>query len=298
MQNLPAERTQKIPLFLQWFRKNSAIKIESSPLKQNSIFPFQTTKKTVLPGWYGKDGFSCISDSFFDKFLKRSPKHLTFRPSCIIIPVVICLFLLNFSFNFAKVAYKFTESLVQQNFNKRKGMQLGKKIRELRQQYNLTQGELADRCELTKGYISQLENDLTSPSIATLTDILNALGSNLSDFFRDALEEKIVYSQEEYIEKQTEGMIWNWLIPNAQKNMMEPVLVELQPGAFAPDDYPHEGEEFGFVLEGRIAILVGGKSYVAKKGESFYYTANREHHIVNKGKGRAKFLWISTPPNF
>ena len=41
-------------------------------------------------------------------------------------------------------------------------MQLGGKIRDLRQQYNLTQEELADRCELTKGYISQLENDLTS----------------------------------------------------------------------------------------------------------------------------------------
>ena len=67
-------------------------------------------------------------------------------------------------------------------------MQLGRKIRDLRQQYNLTQGELADRCELTKGYISQLENDLTSPSIATLTDILNALGSNLSDFFREDSE--------------------------------------------------------------------------------------------------------------
>ena len=177
-------------------------------------------------------------------------------------------------------------------------MQLGRKIRDLRQQYNLTQGELADRCELTKGYISQLENDLTSPSIATLTDILNALGSNLSDFFREDAEEKIVFSQEEYIEKQSDGMIWNWVIPNAQKNMMEPVLVELAPDAAAPVDFPHDGEEFGFVLEGRIAIVVGGKAHIAKKGESFYFTASREHHILNKGKGRAKFLWVSTPPNF
>lgn len=177
-------------------------------------------------------------------------------------------------------------------------MQLGKKIKDLRQQYHLTQGELADRCELTKGYISQLENDLTSPSIATLTDILNALGSNLSDFFRDAPEEKIVFTQDEYIEKLTDGMVWNWVIPNAQKNMMEPVLVALEPDGATPDDFPHDGEEFGFVLEGRIAIVIGGKTHVAKKGESFYYTANREHHIVNKGKGKAKFLWISTPPNF
>lgn len=177
-------------------------------------------------------------------------------------------------------------------------MQLGGRMRDLRQQYNLTQEELADRCELTKGYISQLENDLTSPSIATLVDILNALGTTLADFFRDDADEKVVFSQEEYIEKRSDGMVWNWVIPNAQKNMMEPVLVELEAEASTQVDFPHDGEEFGYVLEGRIAIVCGKKTHVAKKGESFYFTANREHRIFNKGKGRARFLWISTPPNF
>ena len=64
-------------------------------------------------------------------------------------------------------------------------MELGTKIRDMRLQLNLTQEELADRCELTKGYISQLENDLTSPSIATLGDILSALGSSFAEFFKE-----------------------------------------------------------------------------------------------------------------
>ncbi len=177
-------------------------------------------------------------------------------------------------------------------------MEIGAKLREMRLQKNLTQEELADRCELTKGYISQLENDVTSPSIATLVDILNALGSDLGHFFREESEEKIVFSQAEYIEKQSDGMIWNWVIPNAQKNMMEPVLVELEAGASTSVDFPHEGEEFGYVLEGRIAVVTAEKQYPAKKGESFYYRADREHYIVNRGKTRARFLWISTPPNF
>lgn len=177
-------------------------------------------------------------------------------------------------------------------------MELGAKLREMRQKKNLTQEELADRCELTKGYISQLENDLTSPSIATLVDLLNALGSNLSDFFHEDAEEKIVFGETEYIEKLSDGMTWNWMIPNAQKNMMEPVLVELERGAATGVDFPHEGEEFGFVLEGRIAVVKAGKYHAAKKGESFYLTADKEHFIVNRGKGKAKFLWISTPPNF
>ena len=96
-------------------------------------------------------------------------------------------------------------------------MNLGKKIKQMRNQKGLTQEELADRCELTKGYISQLENNLNSPSIATLTDILSALGSNLAEFFREETEEKIVFSKSEYIEKDADGVLWNWLIPNAQK---------------------------------------------------------------------------------
>ena len=177
-------------------------------------------------------------------------------------------------------------------------IELGSKLKEMRLKKNLTQEELADRCELTKGYISQLENDLTSPSIATLSDLLTALGSDLADFFHEETEEKIVFTKEEYIEKQSEGMLWTWVIPNAQKNMMEPVLVELEPGAQTPEDVPHEGEEFGYVLEGRIAVVRADRSKICKKGESFYFSAGKEHYIVNKGRGKAKFLWVSTPPNF
>ena len=70
-------------------------------------------------------------------------------------------------------------------------MEIGKKIKFLRQQNNLTQEELADRCELSKGFISQLENDMTSPSITTLTYILDALGTNLAEFFSEEQEEQV-----------------------------------------------------------------------------------------------------------
>ena len=177
-------------------------------------------------------------------------------------------------------------------------MEIGSKIKELRLQLNLSQAELADRCELTKGYISQLENDLTSPSIATLMDILAALGTDLAEFFKKEDDTRVVFHADEFIEKQDGGMLLKWISPNAQKNEMEPILVELEQGASTTTDFPHEGEEFGYVLEGRIAVVSAGKAHTAKKGESFYFTADKEHYIINKGKGKAKFLWISTPPNF
>ncbi len=177
-------------------------------------------------------------------------------------------------------------------------MVLGDKIKELRLQCDLTQEELANRCELTKGYISQLENDLTSPSIATLIDILSALGVTLKDFFAEEEEKKIVFTESDFIEKCENGKVSNWLVPNAQKNMMEPMLIELEKNAYTEEDIPHEGEEFGYVLEGEITIHIGKKKYVAKKGDSFYYTADKSHYVINTKEKTAKFLWISTPPTF
>ena len=177
-------------------------------------------------------------------------------------------------------------------------MVIGEKLKGLRLACGLTQEELADRCELTKGYISQLENELTSPSIATLKDILAALGSSLKDFFSEEEENRVVFKKKDYFEKQADGMTTEWLVPNAQKNLMEPVLVLLKPGAASPEDFPHEGEEFGYVLEGSVRIRIGKKKYLAKKGECFYFDADKTHTIENAGEGDAKIVWISSPPNF
>lgn len=178
-------------------------------------------------------------------------------------------------------------------------MVLGEKIKDLRLACELTQEELADRCELTKGYISQLENDLTSPSIATLIDILSALGTNLKEFFSDIeSEEKICFGKNDFIEKVAEGYTLNWLVPNSQKNAMEPVHITLNAGAATDEDFPHEGEEFGYVIKGEIVLVLGKKRVKVKKGESFYYTANKVHGIINKTNKEAEFIWVSSPPTF
>lgn len=179
-------------------------------------------------------------------------------------------------------------------------MNIGNKIKELRTQKGLTQEELADRAELTKGFISQLERDVTSPSITTLVDILTALGTDLKDFFSDEVDTQVVFTEPDYFEKTDEnlGNKIEWIIPNAQKNMMEPIKVTLNAGGSTYPDIPHEGEEFGYVLSGTITIVVGNKRYRAKKGESFYFTPASSHHIENRTKSTAVFIWVSTPPTF
>lgn len=177
-------------------------------------------------------------------------------------------------------------------------MELGTKIKRLRLQNNLTQEELADRCELTKGYISQLENELTSPSITTLEDILNALGTTFADFFKDEKEEKVVFTEAEFIEKVADTHKIEWLVPNAQKNEMEPIRVTVEPHTTLEEDVPHEGEEFGYVISGRVWLHIGQAAYCVKKGEVFYFTSDKPHLLENRTNEKAVVLWVASPPTF
>lgn len=177
-------------------------------------------------------------------------------------------------------------------------MELGTKIKRLRLQNNLTQEELADRCELTKGYISQLENELTSPSITTLEDILNALGTTFADFFKDEKEEKVVFTEAEFIEKVADTHKIEWLVPNAQKNEMEPIRVTVEPHTTLEEDVPHEGEEFGYVISGRVWLHIGQAAYCVKKGEVFYFTSDKPHRLENRTNEKTVVLWVASPPTF
>ena len=142
--------------------------------------------------------------------------------------------------------------------------QIVAKIRNLRNQNGLTQEELADRTELTKGFISQMERGLTAPSVSTLLDIVECLGTNLSDFFHEENELQIVYPKEDYFEKEDEHKnSITWLIATAQSRSMEPILVQLQPGQSMPEDKPHEGEEFGYVLDGEITVMFRTKFVIS-----------------------------------
>lgn len=177
-------------------------------------------------------------------------------------------------------------------------MDIGHKIKQLRVQNGLTLEELASRSELTKGFLSQLERNLTSPSISTLEDILEALGSSLSDFFMEEKNEQVVFQKKDFFVDEREECTINWIVPNTQKNEMEPILLEIPEGGKSFNVNPHGGEEFGYVVDGSVILVIGDKKYLVKKGETFYMTGKDFHYILNEKKTTAKVIWVSTPPLF
>ncbi len=177
-------------------------------------------------------------------------------------------------------------------------MDIGSRIKHLRTQKGLTLEELASRSELSKGFLSQLERNLTSPSIATLDDILEALGSSLSEFFREDKDERYIFRKADFYVDERETHTVNWIVPNSQRHRMEPVLIELPSGGKSFEMAPHDGEEFAYVLEGSVTLCCDGKQYPVRKGETFYLQGKSFHYILNERKTPAKVLWVSTPPLF
>lgn len=178
-------------------------------------------------------------------------------------------------------------------------MEIGEKVKRLRLQRGLTQEELAARTELSKGFISQLERDITSPSIATLMDILEALGTDIAAFFNETQNEKVIYPAEDMFVKEADGGAATcWLVTSAQRNALEPILVTLPAGAGTEPDDPHEGEEFGYVLQGAVWLQLGEQRFRVRRGDSFYFRPTAPHWLRNAGRTQARVLWVSTPPSF
>ncbi len=177
-------------------------------------------------------------------------------------------------------------------------MDIGGKIKQLRTQKGLTLEELASRSELTKGFLSQLERNLTSPSIDSLDDILEALGTNLADFFQEDKDERFIFRASDFFVDERDDCTISWIVPNTQKNEMEPILLTLPEGGESFEVAPHSGEEFGYVADGTVVLEYDDKRAVLRKGETFYLHGKTFHTLKNEKKTTARVLWVSTPPLF
>lgn len=176
-------------------------------------------------------------------------------------------------------------------------MKIGKKIKNLRIQKKFTQEELGERTDLSKGYISQLERDLSMPSMDVFFDILEVLGCDPKDFFeKKDVNQRVVYRRDEVtrFKDSEKGYKIEWLVPEANENEMEPIFLTLSQAGEFKEFVPSLAETFAFVNEGEVCLEIGSKRYVAKKGESIYFHAAQQHKIVNTFQGKSTLLLVVT----
>jgi len=180
---------------------------------------------------------------------------------------------------------------------------LGSRIRGLRKRRGMTLAELARLSELTAGYISQLERNLSYPSIPALFNIARSLGVTIQWFFASeastAPEDRgfVVRRQSRLSVHYEDGVVDQLLTPQPNRQL-EMLHSRFPPGAYSQESYSHEGEEAGYVLSGRFELWVGERHFLLEEGDSFSFPSQEPHRYGNPGEVDTVVIWVITPPTF
>jgi len=182
----------------------------------------------------------------------------------------------------------------------------------------MTIAQLAEGAALSRSFISQVESGQTAPSMASMTRICKTLQISLADFFdensepsqseefhhtstapttrRDAVSIVRKDGRKSFKYPGAESM--NYLLVADLKRKMEVILGVMQPGESSEvEAWSHEGEEFGFILEGTFELTVNGVPHILEEGDSIYFPSNLPHSARVIGDRVVRWIWAITPPS-
>ncbi|WP_424926914.1 cupin domain-containing protein [Amaricoccus tamworthensis] len=184
-------------------------------------------------------------------------------------------------------------------------MDIGRRLQEIRTERGLSQRELANRAGLTNGTVSLIEQNKTSPSVASLKCLLDAIPISIAEFFatlEEAQPAKYFYGRNEFIEisPQSGGpSVSLRQLGNASTHTLQILDETYPPGSdTGPELLTHEGEEAGIVTEGRIEITVSDQIRELGPGEGYLFESRLPHRFRNTGDTVCRIISACTPPTF
>lgn len=178
---------------------------------------------------------------------------------------------------------------------------LGTRLRSVREQYGLSQRELARRAGVTNGTISLIEQNKNSPSVASLKKVLDGIPLSLSEFFSLNLpsQDQIFFKAQELLELAKGAISFRQVGRNLRHRKLQILHERYAPGADTGKlMLQHDGEEGGIVLRGRIEIVVGGQNCVLEAGDAYYFDSRQPHRFRNVHDQECELISVCTPPSF
>lgn len=180
----------------------------------------------------------------------------------------------------------------------RREIALGPRLRRLRRERGLTLERAAAATGLSPSFLSELERDRSGASMATLHRLLAHYGTTFAALLQGpggrvaslkrAGRGRAVRNHGVLVEHLADG-----------PSRLEPQLFTVEPGAGSEGSYAHEGEEFLYVLEGLIEVLLNEhERYVLGVGDSLSYPSSVAHSWRNPGREATRLIWVNTPPTF
>ncbi|PQP79634.1 XRE family transcriptional regulator [Candidatus Phytoplasma phoenicium] len=179
-------------------------------------------------------------------------------------------------------------------------MNIGLQIRNLRLQNQLTQKELALHIDVTSGYISQIENNLISPSLKILFKLCDLFKISLSDFFKHKTNLELIHKKEDFFKK-TDKSLQNtsyYFFPNFIQNKIQALLLEIEPQGQTRIANQSMNEEFSFILEGEMILFVNKVQYLLKKEDAFYLSTDKEYYCFNHTNNIVRLLTVLTSRHY
>jgi len=176
----------------------------------------------------------------------------------------------------------------------------GAKLRQYREERNLTLKNVAQSAQVSIGILSQIERGLTSPSLKTVEKVRNALGLRIGDLFSEekaatetqsGLDAVVCRKDERPQLHIPNNNISKSLLHHNVSRVFEMMIITLPPGSATRNScYP--SEKGGMVLTGRIEITIGDETRTLGKGDSFLFDGNSTHNIANQTADTAEVMWI------
>lgn len=180
-------------------------------------------------------------------------------------------------------------------------LDLGTRLRTVRQSRGLSQRELARRAGVTNGTISLIEQNKNSPSVASLKKVLDGIPMSLAEFFALDMppQDQVFFRANELLEL-TEGMISFRQVGGDLRNRNLQMLHErYAPGADTGKSMlRHESEEGGIIVRGQIEITVAEQRCVLGPGDAYYFDSRLPHRFRNIGEEECEIISACTPPYF
>lgn len=185
-------------------------------------------------------------------------------------------------------------------------VKIGTRLRHARLVKGYLIRDVAKRSGCSVSLISKIENDRATPSLTLLHRLVGVLEINIGALFERPDESfGIVFRHGARpiiaVNDGTSGgpsVRLERIVPYGDGHLLQGNVHIVEPGAGSAGGMHHEGEEVGYVLEGRLALTVDSQTFLLEAGDAFVFNSNREHSYRNPGTALTRVLWINTPPTF
>lgn len=195
-------------------------------------------------------------------------------------------------------------------------MELGDKLRDTRLQKKMTLVELSSRSGVSKSLLSQIERNITIPTIKTIQKVAKALGITMTALFAELEKEQVSKPERDnrdaagsgairIVTKDSrkklflpkEGLFYELLSPDL-RHKIEFIYIEFPPYKRFEEFLSHEGEECGLILKGKLKGIIGEQVVLLEEGDSIYFDSSIPHRWENPEPTEMVAIWAITPPSF